>query len=171
MRTETDHTFGNKQAAVELLEYGDFECPDCAAAYPVIHQLKQELRDKFVFVFRHMPLDQLYPIHPNATMAAEAAEAAAAQGKFWEMHDALYEHQQDLSDETIEQLAEEIDLNLEKFHQDLAEVEIAKTVQDSLEMGKSLGITATPTFFINGEKVEDSRNYQHIVERIQALCA
>jgi len=171
MRTETDHTFGNRNAAVELVEYGDFECPDCAEAYPIIKLLKQEMRDQVVVVFRHMPLDQLYPIHPNASMAAEAAEAAASQGKFWEMHDALYEHQADLSDETIEQLAEEIDLDLDKFHQDLADEAITGAVLRDLKSGQELGVTATPTFFINGEKVEDSRNYQHIVERVKQLVS
>jgi len=131
--------------------------------------LKQEMRDQLVVVFRHMPLDQLYPIHPNATAAAEVAEAAANQGKFWEMHDALFEHQADLSDETLEALAEEMDLDLEKFHQDLADSAITGKVLSDLESGKELGVTATPTFFINGEKVEDSRNYQHLVERVKAL--
>jgi len=171
MRTETDHTFGNRAATVELLEYGDFECPDCGEAYPIIKLLKEEMREKLVVVFRHMPLDQLYPIHPNATLAAEATEAAANQGKFWEMHDALFEHQADLSDEVLEQLAEEIDLDLEKFHQDLADEAITGKVSADLKSGQELGVTATPTFFINGEKVEDSRNYQHIVERVKTLAA
>jgi protein-disulfide isomerase len=171
MRTSFDHTFGNSQAPIELIEYGDFDCPDCAEAAPIMKELKYALREKIVFVFRHMPLDKLYPIHPNATYAAEAAEAADAQGKFWEMHDALFEAHGNLNDESIEEIAESIGLDMEQFHQDLADGVPAATVEKHFEQGKELGVTATPTFFLNGEKVEDSRNYKSLVERIQELAA
>ena len=169
MRNASDHTFGNPQAPIELIEYGDFDCPDCHEAAPTIKELKYELRESVAFVYRHMPLDKLYPIHPNATYAAEAAEAAGMQDKFWEMHDALFQHNGELSDETIEELAESIGLDMDKFHQDLADGEPSALVEKHFQEGKEAGVTATPTFFLNGEKIEDSRNYKSLVEKVKGL--
>jgi protein-disulfide isomerase len=156
---------------LEILEYGDFECPDCGEAFPLIRSWQKELSGKLTFVFRNMPLDQLYPIHPNATMAAQAAEAAAKQGRFWEMHDLLFENQSDLSEDALIALAGRIGLDEEQFVEDLDSAAMAEKVRLSVNDGQEKGITATPTFFINGEKVEDSRNYAQVLELLKSKLA
>lgn len=167
--TDLDHYQGNPDAPLVLVEYGDFECPDCGQAYPFLNQIKAEFAGRLCFVFRNMPLDQLYPIHPHATIAANGAQAAALQGKFWEMHDLLFENQNDLSEEKIVELAEKLGLNMEQFEEDFASAEVAEQVEDNLNSGKDNGVTSTPTFFLNGEKIEDSRNYEALIERLRAI--
>ncbi len=165
LRTESDHISGIGE--LELVEYGDFECPDCGEAYPLVKEWQKELQGKLTFVFRNMPLDQLYPIHPNATMAAQAAEAAGKQGKFWEMHDLLFTHQADLGEDSLIELASRLGLDEQQFTDDLDSPEVAEKVQRSVADGQAKGVTATPTFFINGEKVEESRNYSQLLELLK----
>jgi protein-disulfide isomerase len=111
-----DHIQGPASAPVTLVEYGDYECPYCGAAYPIVKAITRHFGSKLRFVFRNMPLTEM---HPHAELAAEAAEAAAAQGKFWEMHDALYEHQSELGPDLVRTLAQRFHLDLARFEDDL----------------------------------------------------
>src|SRR4029077_16662677 len=124
--SERDHIQGPANALLTLVEYGDYQCPYCGAAYPVIKKIQNTLGKKLRFVFRNFPLTQA---HPYAMVAAEAAEAAALQGKFWEMHDQLFEHQEFLEPDIIPQWAKKIGLDLEKFGNNIKEGDVAKRIQ------------------------------------------
>ncbi len=168
----TEHAIGSvADAKLILVEYGDFECPDCLEAYPHVKNWKQKFGDAICVVFRHMPLDQLYPIHPNATYAACVAEAAGMQGRFWEMHDMLFEHQADLSEEACIGYAETLGLSLEKFHEDVQSEAVKELVLDSVERGESYGVTSTPGFFIHGVLEKNSRDYAAIEAKLEELLA
>lgn len=142
-------TTGSTNPKAVLVEFSDFECPACGAAQPEVKKVIDKYRDKLKFVYRHFPLEQ----HQNARSAAEAAEAAGNQNKFWEMHDRLFINQTKLSSSTYETLAKELDLNLETFKQDLASGKSKDKVQRDLADGVSVGVNATPTFFLNGRKL------------------
>ena len=146
-----DHIRGRIDAPVTLVEYGDFECPHCGRAYHIVKSAERALGKKLAVVYRHFPLAE---IHPHATLAAEAAEAAAAQGKFWEMHDALFENQDALEQEDVLGYAESLDLDLTRFAQELASDAYAKKVRDDFRGGVRSGVNGTPTFFINGERFD-----------------
>ena len=163
--TPRDHIQGDPHAFVTLLEYGDYECPNCGQAYLIVKRIQNELGGDVRFVFRNFPLRQT---HPNAQMAAEAAEAAGAQGKFWEMHDELYENQQDLTTEDLVRYANEIDLDVEQFKSDLAERKFEKRVTEDFQSGVKAGVKLTPSFFINGEKYEHSWEYSELITAIRA---
>jgi protein-disulfide isomerase len=143
---ERDHIRGPESAPVTLVEYGDYECPYCGQAYWVIRELERLEGDVMRFVFRNFPLAT---IHPHAERAAEAAEAAGAQGKFWEMHDTLYEHQQALEDEDLLQYAAAIGLDLPRFARELREGVHQARVREDFLSGVRSGVNGTPTFFIN----------------------
>lgn len=166
------HMTGNKSAKVNIVEFGDYECPACGAAYPVTKQILNEYQNNpdFNFVFRNFPLPQ----HSNAPMAAEAAEAAGAQGKFWQMHDKLYETQNDwvnLSDPSslFVSYASALRLNLNQFQSDLKQNKYAPVIQSDQNDGLSLGINSTPTFFINGKEEVGVPNYNDLKSQIDAL--
>ena len=142
---EHDHVRGPDDAPVTLLEYGDFECPYCGRAEPVVRELLAEVGD-LRYVWRHLPLQD---VHPHARLAAEAAEAAGKQGKFWEMHELLFRHQDALEPKDLVHYAEELGLDVERFHRDLREHEHASVVADDIESADLSGVTGTPTFFIN----------------------
>jgi protein-disulfide isomerase len=144
-----DHIRGNPAAAVTLLEYGDFECPHCGRAHPILVDLMERIGNEVRFVFRHFPLSQ---IHPHAPLAAEAAEAAGAQRKFWEMHDTLFENQESLDPQSIMAYAAELDLNLPQFQLELAEHTQLPRVREDFSSGVRSGVNGTPTFFINGRR-------------------
>src|SRR5918999_3163090 len=141
-----DHVRGAPAAAVTLVEYGDFQCPYCGDAYPVVHELLKVFGDRLRFVFRHMPLRDL---HPRAQAAAEAAQAAAAQGRFWEMHDRFFTHQPNLSDADLRRHAEAIGLDVERFDRELREGVHRKRVEEDYRSGVRSGIPSTPRFFVN----------------------
>lgn len=146
--TERDHASGAATAPVTLLEYGNFECIYCGRAFPVIRQVRKVLGDNLRFVFRHFPTQQT---HPHSLRAATATEAAAAQGKFWEMHDELFTHQQHLEDQDLFRYAKRIDLDAERFTLDMTESTLASKIE--ADYNRSLfdeHITGTPTFYING---------------------
>jgi NhaA family Na+:H+ antiporter len=142
-----DHVRGAADAPVTLVEYGDFQCPYCGDAYPVVQELLARFGDRLRFVFRHMPLADL---HPRAPAAAEAAEAAAAQGRFWEMHDRLFGHQLGLSDAELRRHAEAIGLDLERFDRELRDGVHAGRVEEDYRSGVRSGTPSTPRFFVNG---------------------
>lgn len=144
---ERDHLRGSPDAPVVLVEYGDFECPYCGAAYWVVKKLEQDLPDTLAVVFREFPL---VDVHPHAPFAAEAAEAAGAQGGFWKMHDMLFEHQDALAPVDLMTYAAALHLDLKRFASDLAGHVFLPKVQDDMKGGLQSGIKGTPTFFING---------------------
>lgn len=154
--TDADYIDGNQDAAVVLYEYGDFQCPACATFYPLVKQVKEEYDDdQLAFVFRHFPLSS----HPNAVPASKAVEAAGKQGKFYEMHDLVYERQTDWSPKSNAEsifvdYAEELNLDVDQFQSDMDSAEIAERIEYTLETGEVAGVNATPTFFINGEQIQ-----------------
>ncbi|MCA9308845.1 thioredoxin domain-containing protein [Candidatus Saccharibacteria bacterium] len=161
---KTDHVRGNKEAKVVLIEFGDFQCPGCGAAYPVIKSLESTYGDDVAFVFRHFPLTQA---HPNAFAAARAAEAAGEQGKFFEMHDKLFESQTiwgqstDNQQELFEGYAKELNLNMDKFKKDYASEEVASRINQDRSIGQQdFDVKATPTFVLNGKKLDPSPKNQ-----------
>jgi protein-disulfide isomerase len=142
-----DHLRGSPDAPVQLVEYGDFECPHCGAAYLVVKKLEQDLGDRLAVVFRQFPLIN---VHPHAELAAEAAEAAGAQGKFWQMHDMLFEHQDALAPADLMRYAAALHLDVKRFADDLSGHAFRSKVQDDMKGGLQSGVKGTPTFFING---------------------
>ena len=147
--TEHDHTAGPEDAPVTLVEYGDYECPYCGMAYPIVKSIQARLGDKLRFVFRNFPLREA---HPHAEHAAEVAESAGAQGKFWEMHDMIFENQNALEDEDLLAYAEAIGIDPQIVAEDLANGTYVKRVRDDFRSGVRSGVNGTPTFFINGER-------------------
>lgn len=142
-----DHIRGPTGAPATLVEYGDFQCPYCGDAYPVVHELRERFGDQLRFVFRHMPLADL---HPRAQPAAQAAEAAGAQDRFWEMHDRLFTHQLDLGDAELRNHAEAVGLDLDRFDREMREGVHAVRVEEDYRSGVRSGIPSTPRFFLNG---------------------
>jgi protein-disulfide isomerase len=168
------HAVGPADAAVTLVEFGDYQCPACAQTEPVVEQIRRDYADKsFRFVFRHFPL----AIHPNAPAAANAAEAAAAQGKFWEMNDILYANQNAWASspdptQQFEQYAKEIGVSdLKKFENDVKSSAFASRVRADQKDGNALAVQATPTFFLNDEKLEGGQSYADLKAKIDALLA
>jgi protein-disulfide isomerase len=144
---ERDHASGSQTAPVTLLEYGNFQCLDCGRAYPVIKEIQRLLGDDLYFVFRNFPTVRT---HPHAIRAAEAAESAAAQGKFWEMHDELFTHQQALEDHNLSRFAKRIGLDVERFARDMAENSFLKKIEAEYQSALfDEHVTGTPTFYIN----------------------
>jgi protein-disulfide isomerase len=151
--SERDHSTGDPNAPVTLVEYGDYECPHCGPAYPIVKSIQHRLGRKLRFVFRNFPLAES---HPHARHAAEAAEAAAVQGKFWQMHDALFENQDRLEDEDIVALAKRLKLDANAIDAALAEGTYTSRVREDFRSGVRSGVNGTPTFFINGERYDGS---------------
>jgi protein-disulfide isomerase len=145
--SEADHAQGPAGAPITLVEYGDYECPYCGKAYPIVKEIQKRMGDRLRFVFRNFPLNT---IHEHAGVAAQAAEAAAAQGKFWEMHDILYENQEELADKDLREYALKAGLEIYRFDADLSGEKYAKRVRDDFRGGVRSGVNGTPTFFING---------------------
>ncbi len=160
---ELDHDAGPADAPVTLVEYGDYECPYCGMAYPIVKAAQRELGSQLRFVFRNFPLAE---IHPHARHAAQAAEAAAAQGKFWEMHDMLFEHQRALEDADLVRYAEMLELDAERIARELEAGTYAKRVRDDFRSGVRSGVNGTPTFFVNGERYEGSWANEEVFIRV-----
>jgi formate-nitrite transporter family protein len=151
--SERDHIVGPDDAAVTLVEYGDFECPYCGMAHPIVKTAQRELGGQLRFVFRHFPLAEA---HPHARIAAQAAEAAGAQGRFWEMHDMLFEHQDALEPEDLIGYAELLGLDTAQFARELEAGMYEKRVRDDFRSGVRSGVNGTPTFFVNGDRYDGS---------------
>jgi protein-disulfide isomerase len=144
-----DHIMGPPSAPVTLVEYGDYQCPFCGQAYPVVKQIQAELGNELRFVFRNFPLTEM---HPNAQFAAELAEAGGDQGKFWPLHDFIYEHQSELSDTQRFTVAasKAVDLEPERMRRQLAEHTYLRRIREDFMGGVHSGVNGTPTFYING---------------------
>ncbi len=147
--TLQDHLQGNTKAAITLVEYGDYQCPYCGEAYPIVKQIQKKFGEKLLFVFRNFPLAQ---IHPFAEPSAEAAEFAASKNLFWEMHDALYENQESLSLPFLLELAERLKIPSRDLAQALEQRIFLPKVKNDFLGGVRSGVNGTPTFFINGER-------------------
>ena len=161
-----DHVRGPDDAPVTLVEYGDFQCPYCGEAYPVVNELRARFGDQLRFVFRHMPLSDL---HPRAPFAAEAAEAAAGQGCFWEMHDRLFEHQHELEDSDLRAHAEAVGVaDGARFDAELRDRAHAARVEEDYRSGAESGVPSTPRFFVNGLIHLGSASYGELGEAIDA---
>jgi protein-disulfide isomerase len=145
-----DHVTGPEDGVV-LLEYGDFECPYSAAAFPAVRQVLSRMGDQVAFAFRHFPISER---HPHAEHAAQAAEAAGAQGRFWEMRDMLFEHQGALEDSDLERYARELGLDTARFEDELHEGRHASRVLEDVASGQLSGVESTPAFFIEGERYD-----------------
>jgi protein-disulfide isomerase len=160
-----DHIQGPTSAPVTLIEYGDYECPYCGQAYTIIKEIQKHIGDKLRFVFRNFPLTE---IHPHAQHAAEAAEAAAEQNKFWEMHDYIYEHQQALDDANLEKYAAKLGLDLAKFKNDMSTHAYVDRIRDDFLSGIHSGVNGTPTFYIDGIRYNDSWDLDTLLETLRS---
>src|SRR5919205_2637635 len=144
-----DHVRGPEDAPVTLVKYGDYECPYCGQLHPVLEEVRERAGERVRFVFRHFPLDSA---HPRARRAALAAEAAASQGRFWEMHELLYENLDELGDEDLRRYAAELGLDLQRFEADLANDDLAWRIEEDRLGGERAGVGGTPALFVNGAK-------------------
>jgi protein-disulfide isomerase len=161
--SERDHVLGTPAAAVTLLEYGDYECPFCAAAHPAVKQVLQLVPSDILFAYRHFPLTQ---IHPHAQQAAEAAEAAGAQGRFWEMHDLLFVHQDHLAFSDLVGYADALGLDLDRFASELESGAHSARVREDFLSGVRSGVNGTPTFFVNGIRHNGGYDTESLLEAI-----
>ena len=155
---ERDHVAGPASAPVTLVEYGDYECPYCGRAYPIVKSLQESLGDELRFVFRNFPLAD---VHPHAEHAAEAAESAAAQGSFWEMHDMLFEHQDQLDDSALVSYAEQLGLDAEQLARDVENDAHDARIREDFRSGVRSGVNGTPSFFINGARYDGNWTTAH----------
>ncbi len=168
-----DNVKGSREAKVVLMEYSDFQCPACRTYYPVLRQLTTEFGDEVAFVYRHFPLTT---IHPNAEFAARAAEAAGKQGKFWEMHDLLFEKQNEWASEAdiatiFQKYAELLGLNVEQFNIDWRSKEIKNLVSAERVHALKSGLQGTPTFFVNGVQIQNPNSIDEFRSIIKSAIA
>jgi protein-disulfide isomerase len=166
--TESDHIRGPKNAPITLLEYGDYECPHCALAHPIVNQVQSFFRGRMRFVFRHFPLTEM---HPHAEIAAESAEFAGAAGRFWDMHNALFENQSRLSISTIFLIGAELGLPETAMRNALETGQYRNKVRNDFAGGVRTGVNGTPTFFINGVRHDGPYDYASLVAGIQMRAA
>jgi len=158
--SEKDHATGPATAPVTIVEYGDYECPSCLSAVPIMEQVRQSLGDRLRFVFRHFPQSS---IHTHASAAAEAAEAAADQGKFWQMHEALFKHQKELADIDLSHLALTLGLEIYKFDISRSQEEHRQRIRADFDGGVRSGVNKTPTLFINARRYDGPINAKSII--------
>lgn len=161
---------GSESAKIKLVEFGDYQCPACGAAYPVISKILVTYKNDTLFVFRNYPLS----IHANSTIAAKAAEAAGVQGKYWQMYDALYQNQSTWSTsnspiDVFTSYAKTMGLDTEKFKQDVQSNKFDAKIQEDTNDGNSIGVNATPTFYLNGKQIVGVPNYDDLKKSIDAL--
>ena len=166
--TEEDHMQGDLDALVTLVEYGDYECPHCGRAYPIVKQVQNHFAKRLRFVFRNFPLTES---HPHAEKAAETAEFAGVEGKFWEMHDLLFENQDRLTAPLFGELARMLALDPRALQKALETREFASRVRADFSGGARSGVNGTPTFFINGKRHDASFDFEHLVYAIDAELA
>jgi len=162
---ERDHIYGSANESIKLLEYGDYECPFCAEAQPIIKEIQRRLGDDLLFAFRNFPLTN---IHPYAEHAAEAAEAAGAQENFWGMHDILFENQTALDDEDLAAYAAELGLDETRLIREVTSGVYTPRIREDFKSGVRAGVNGTPTFFINGERYDGARDLKHLLNALTA---
>ncbi|MCU1492621.1 MAG: oxidoreductase [Acidimicrobiaceae bacterium] len=165
---ERDHIRGPQRAPVTLLEYGDFECPYCGAAHPVVEAVRATMGQSLSFAFRHFPLTT---VHPHAWSAAEAAESAGAQSHFWQMHDLLFEDQRHLNAPDLIARALALDIDVDEFTKALAADAFADRIQADVMSGVRSGVPGTPTFFVNGIRFGGSPDYESLLSAVQIVGA
>ena len=161
-----DHIRGQASAPVTLIEYGDFECPSCLQAHTALKIMLPHFGQQLRFVFRHFPLRE---VHPHAELAAEAAEAAGAQGRFWPMHELLFTHQQHLKEKHLLDYAAQVGLDLPRFQNEINDHVYLQRVQEHVMGGRHLGVRSTPTFYVNGVVTDVTFGLQHLHEAIVKL--
>lgn len=161
---EDDHVRGGSDAAVTLIEYGDFQCPYCARAHAALGELQRQHGDRLRLVYRHLPLSEL---HPDAQPLAEAAEAAGAQGKFWEMHDALFEQQGMLDEDALPALASALGIDAGRWRDAFEGGRYRDKVLAQAEAGRAAGASGTPSFFINGERYHGDSDHASLAAAIE----
>jgi protein-disulfide isomerase len=159
-----DHIQGLPNAAVTLVEYGDYECPHCGEAHPIIKRIQEQVGEALRFVYRHFPLTLM---HAHAESAAEASEAAGAQGKFWEMHDLLFDHQDSLDKASLLRLAAQLKIDQTRFAYDLKEGKFQEKVREDITGGVKSGVNGTPTFFINDVRHDGPWDLQSLMSAIE----
>jgi protein-disulfide isomerase len=164
--SQDDHVQGDENALYTLVEYGDYECPFCGQAYPIVKRVQQHFGKQLRFVFRNFPLTE---IHPEAAIAAEAAEFAATKGNFWKMHDLIYENQNHLSLETLLELGEELQLPRSKLEKAIKERAFETKIKKDFLSGVRSGVNGTPTFFINDYRYNGSFDYDDLVTAIESI--
>jgi protein-disulfide isomerase len=163
-----DHAIGPEGAPITLVEYGDYQCPYCGQAHPVVQALRREFGDDLRFVFRNLPLGN---VHPHAVHAAETAEAVALQGLFWPMHDTLFENQRDLSDPALLTYARQTGADTEAVAQLLSRHGTSERIQNDVESALRSGANGTPTFFVNGRRYDKSWDLETFTAYLRALPA
>jgi protein-disulfide isomerase len=161
-----DHIHGPASAPVTLIEYGDFECPSCLQAYNALKIIIPHFGQQLRFVFRHFPLRE---VHPHAELAAETAEAAGAQGKFWPMYDLLFTHQQHLKEKQLLDYAAQVGLDLPRYKNEMNDHVYLQRVQEHMLSGRHLGVRSTPTFYLNGVVTDVTFGLKHLHEAIDKL--
>ena len=164
----TDHVIGPPHASITVVEYGDFECPNCKQAAPAVKLLIRHFESRVRIAYRHFPLEE---VHPHALHAAEAAECAAGQGKFWPMHDVLFENQQHLKLPQLHEYAERLELDMARYATEMREAFYLQRIREHIESGKASGVRATPTFFVNGTIVDVSFGISRLFDAVQAALA
>jgi len=160
-----DHNLGPSHAAVTVVEYGDFECPNCKQAAPAVKLLLERFPGRVRVVWRHFPLEE---VHPHALGAALAAEAAAGQGKFWPMHDLLFDDQRHLDATHLRRQAEKLELDLRRYDADMGDTVYLQRVREDIEGARTSGVRSTPTFFIDGEIHDVSFGLQGLLDTVDA---
>jgi protein-disulfide isomerase len=163
-----DHVFGNADAPIELVEYGDYECPYCGRAYPIVKDIQRQLGSDLKFVFRNFPLSK---IHPHAYLAAVATEAAGLQNKFWEMHDIIFENQETLDTQNIFLFASSLGLDIKRFKNDVEQKRLIDKVEKDFETGIRSGVNRTPTFFINGKKFDGDWTEDELLQYLKSILS
>jgi len=164
--SERDHGQGRADAPVTLVEYGDYQCPYCGAAFPEVKRLQKALGKRLRFVFRNFPLTQA---HPYALIAAEAAEAAALHGKFWQMHDLIYENQAALEPDILPAWAEKVGLDLDEFGTAIQQGVVTKRIKEDRMSGIRSGVNGTPSFFINGTRYDGAPDHDSLLAAVERL--
>jgi Na+/H+ antiporter NhaA len=165
---ERDHIRGSEDAPVTFVEYGDYQCPYCGLAEVIIRELLDSFGDDLRYVWRNLPLND---VHPNAQLAAEAAEAAGPQGKFWEMHDKLITHQDELSPRDLYRYAQELGLDMDRFREDMRRHEFAERIAEDVGTADASGVAGTPTFFINGRRHQGAYDADILSREVRAARA
>lgn len=167
---DNENVKGNKEATTTLIEYSDFQCPACGSYYPILKKISEDMGEQVRLAYRHFPLPQ----HKNAKLAATVAEASGKQGKFWEMHDLIFQNQSDWSEEKnaaiiFAKYAQDLNLDLARFQIDIASDEIKAKIENDYKSGVKAGVNSTPSFFLNGKKLNNPRNYDEFKNAIEQV--